>query len=432
MDNSNCGDDKQPMVNTPSSAVFVSKDELRTLLRQAGRAAVIGGSIRFSLRAALWLFSLLKKSGRKVDKEALLQIVRSSLRTALFCGSYVGTYKLFLFSLKRRFATATKGWNECLAGSVAALTLIIEEPGTRMLLGHYLLARAFQCIWNRKKAQGVLKINIPHGDAILFSLACAQIMYAYVVNPSILPESYYKFIRDTGPIPEVVLSNVRRFIQGKAIHVNDIQAYGAKYGQVISEKDCMKCLTLHPMQPNCFLNFVRVFFQTFSRVITVYLPVALIPSLVFYRQAWLKSPALRTLHVVKDTLQSSTFLSLFCSLYQFFVCFFHRVFRIPLSQQVLFALCGFACAFPSILVEKKRRRAELALYALPRAWESLYDLVCQHSPLSRVRYGEVLLFAAAMGIISKYHSYPNRKEIVHPMILSIFSTFRMAMDETQQ
>ena len=114
----------------------------------------------------------------------------------------------------------------------------------------------------------------------------------------------------------------------------------------------------------------------------------------------------------------------------------------------MFALCGFACAFPSILVEKKRRRAELALYALPRAWESkcntapytaiytldlgLYDLVCQHSPLSRVRYGEVLLFAAAMGIISKYHSYPNRKEIVHPMILSIFSTFRMAMDETQQ
>ena len=94
--------------------------------------------------------------------------------------------------------------------------------------------------------------------------------------------------------------------------MNDIQAYGAKYGQVISgnvclaslmvalfvssvsstdfyeEKDCMKCLTLHPMQPNCFLNFVRVFFQTFSRVITVYLPVALIPSLVFYRQAWLK------------------------------------------------------------------------------------------------------------------------------------------------
>lgn len=50
----------------------------------------------------------------------------------------------------------------------------------------------------------------PHGDTLLFAISSAQIMYAYVLRPNTLPPSYYRFIRETGPIPEFQLQQVRK------------------------------------------------------------------------------------------------------------------------------------------------------------------------------------------------------------------------------
>lgn len=43
--------------------------------------------------------------------------------------------------------------------------------------------------------------KIPHGDVILFSLACGQIMYAFMMRPDTLPHSYNAWIGQAAMIP---------------------------------------------------------------------------------------------------------------------------------------------------------------------------------------------------------------------------------------
>jgi len=62
----------------------------------------------------------------------------------------------------------------------------------------------------------------------------------------------------------------------------------------------------------------------------------------------------------------------------------------------------------SILIEKKSRRSELALYALPRGLDSLYTLLCERKWLASVPNGDVMLFCLSMsGIMYYYEKEPD-------------------------
>lgn len=68
--------------------------------------------------------------------------------------------------------------------------------GSADFVGH----RALQCGFNALESRGkfsFLPDTLRHGDALLFMLASAQVMYAYVLRPESIPESYYKFIVKT-------------------------------------------------------------------------------------------------------------------------------------------------------------------------------------------------------------------------------------------
>lgn len=56
----------------------------------------------------------------------------------------------------------------------------------------------------------------------------------------------------------------------------------------------------------------------------------------------------------------------------------------------------------AVWIEKKGRRAELALYVLPRAVESLYETLLRRRVLPRLPYWEVGLFSLCMGRLMYY------------------------------
>lgn len=60
----------------------------------------------------------------------------------------------------------------------------------------------------------------------------------------------------------------------------------------------------------------------------------------------------------------------------------------------------------AVLIEKKGRRSELALYVLPRAVESLYETLLRRRVLPRLPFWEVGLFALCMGRLM-YYRYPQ-------------------------
>ena len=56
------------------------------------------------------------------------------------------------------------------------------------------------------------------------------------------------------------------------------------------------------------------------------------------------------------------------------------------------------CSF-AILLEPASRRSEIAMYLVPRALESFWNLQVQSGRVKNLKYGEELVFALAMALL---------------------------------
>jgi hypothetical protein len=99
---------------------------------------------------------------------------------------------------------------------------------------------------------------------------------------------------------------------------------------------------------------------------------------------------------LKGTLRSCLFLSTYIGAFRYGLCYFKNA-RYKFDRwNVIFA--GFLSGF-GLLWEPTGRRTELALYFLPRFLEGAWAFSKKREWVKPVAYGEVMLFAIAMGII---------------------------------
>ena len=63
-----------------------------------------------------------------------------------------------------------------------------------------------------------------------------------------------------------------------------------------------------------------------------------------------------------------------------------------------FYLAGIIASF-SVLLESEGRRTELALYCLPRAADSLAQIMAKHKWLSHIPHSETALFCFSMAVV---------------------------------
>lgn len=74
---------------------------------------------------------------------------------------------------------------------MASLSLLADRPSARSATASQVFVRALQGVYHRLAKEG---LHIPHGDVILFGLACGQIMYSWVASPALLDKSYFAWI----------------------------------------------------------------------------------------------------------------------------------------------------------------------------------------------------------------------------------------------
>jgi len=263
--------------------------------------------------------------------------------------------------------------------------------------------------------------NWNHGDTLLFSLASAQIMYAYVMRPETLDTSYYRWILRTGPIAEVILKAVRACNRNKPIPVEAVTSYVKGINLKIpvdldGPVSIIPCSLLHPQQPYCSLQALDVFLSCFKKVLPLYATLTCLPMIGLNLTKFLKAPLAKLREFSLSTVRSTTFLSSFVAVYMGIICLHRKI--VNTDHRFIYWLAGFLCSL-SILIEKKSRRAELALYALPRGLDSLYTLLCDRKWLASLPYGDVLLFCLSMaGIMYYYEKEPNT---MSPFLRSILT-----------
>nr|AIN39849.1 hypothetical protein [Zoysia matrella] len=343
---------------------------------------------------------------KQLVSEKDLIVREEACRVGLLFGGFTGSYHALRCFL-RRFRRKETPYNAfgCGIGHTGS-----RYSSRRRTLSLYLLARLAQCAYNSAKSKNKFHFwgsHWRHGDALLFSLACAQVMYAFVMRPESLPKSYQEFILKTGPVAAPVYKAVRECCRGGPLDIIGLSAYlsNKKNSNLINltnNPSIIPCSMIHPDRPSCLAHNVNVVSSTFKKTFPLYFSLSFVPFVVLRLQKFLESPAATCWRALVGAVRSTTFLSAFVTLFQTAICL-HRKVAIK-DHKLVYWFAGLVSGL-SILLEKKVRRAELALYVLPRAGDSLWYILINRHLLPNIKNTEVALFCMCMGGIMYFLEY---------------------------
>mmetsp|Transcript_41435 Transcript_41435/g.81233 ORF Transcript_41435/g.81233 Transcript_41435/m.81233 type:complete len:508 (+) Transcript_41435:70-1593(+) len=400
---------------------------LRTFIRNFGIAFGIRAGFSVTLRA----FTLLRSNPRNFFNldhllgEKNLVVRTEAVRWGLFFGIMSGGFSMFHCICKKIFGEGDSR-SSLVAGALSSVCLLAHPPTRRRELSLYVFVRLLQCLYNESKRRYNFT-PLKHGDGLLFMVTSAQIMYAYVMRPETLPETYWNFIVRTGPIEKPVLSAVRNSIRGNSLDVDQMVTFLNKKGVPEAQEvmhnlgslpDLIPCSILHPLQQSCTKNTFGVLVSAFKKLFPLHMTVTFVPLLVVGLFRVLRRPWIYGTKGVLSAARSTLFLSSFCASYQGLVCMARNT-GMAKDSKFLFWISGFLSSL-SIFIERKSRRAELSLYALPRAGDSLFMILCDYQWMRSFRHGEFLLFGTALsGLMYFYHEHQHRT--MSPMVNGVFN-----------
>ncbi|XAR71841.1 hypothetical protein NMG60_11018277 [Bertholletia excelsa] len=369
---------------------------------------------------------------KQLVSEKDLIVREEACRIGLLFGGFTGSYHA-LRCLLRKLRKKETPFNAILAGSVAGLSIFaLDDPSRRRTLALYLLARVGQCAYNSAKSKNKFHLwgsHWGHGDALLFAIACAQVMYAFVMRPESLPKSYQDFIQKTGPVAKPVYKAVRDCCRGLPVDTASLSAYlfnKKDYNNIKLEEfpSIIPCSIIHPDTKSCLAHNANAASATFRKTFPLYFSLTFVPFVVLHLQKFMNAPIRTCWHAVKGAVRSTTFLSAFVGIFQAVICL-HR--KVALKDHKLVYWVAGGIAALSVLLEKKTRRSELALYVLPRAGDSLWYILVNRHFLPDVKNAEVALFCACMGGIMYYFEHepdtmaPFLRGLIHRFLASQIS-----------
>ncbi|KNC99600.1 uncharacterized protein SPPG_04988 [Spizellomyces punctatus DAOM BR117] len=381
------------------------------MLRVGIRAGLLGFSIRAGIGFLLRLVRVAKGKATLVDSIRRTLTSKELRLFAYFFASFGAVWKGVNDTLRLLRGVDDK-LNGFVAGACAGVSLAFEEKGRRVAIAQQFLVRGLQCVFSGLKARNLF--HLPNGDSLIFALASAQIMYAYSLHPSTIPKSFYKFILTTGPIPERVLQYVRMNNAGDALDVGDVVQTIQKHHATVQAVDevmrmgalpkAIPCTVLHPWTQACNLNSAWVFKKVFKKILPVYLTLTFVPMALLKLKEFIRQPVPLGRRALSNALRSSIFLSVFVSSYQWLICGQRNLIKLNFlsgDHKLAYWIIG-ALASLSIFIEDGKRRAELAMYVLPRGVDSLYRVLRHRDLVPKIKYFEIFMFSMGMGMIISF------------------------------
>ncbi|PLB39509.1 uncharacterized protein BDW47DRAFT_116570 [Aspergillus candidus] len=270
---------------------------------------------------------------------------------------------------------------------------------------------------SRRKAQGrwTSAESVAPGlvDAGLFAASSAIVMWAWFYVPERLPKSYEKWIGEVAKVDTRLIEALRRARRGIFVYGKDtgqgslLRPMCKEYGWPLtwgepSETIPIPCQMVHmSCGPSCEWHAISRFARTFKFACATYIPLQMA-----VRARSMKSMA-AVRRAITEALRSSGFLAAFVSLFYYSVC----LARTRLGPKIFSSknvtpqmwdsgLCvGAGCMMCgwSILVEKARKRQEMALFVAPRAAATVlprvYDKKYQNRERMAFALSAAMLFA---------------------------------------
>lgn len=317
---------------------------------------------------------------------------------------------------------------------------MFETRPNRVAVGQQMFVRGLQGSYNAFTSKRGIKV--PHGDVLVFTLCCGQILYGFLLRPDTLPHSYNKWIETASITPPGALRVNRDLIRDGRFNLADLESVLRRNDVTPHNRTVMldilknatssnpsfpsrfgPCEVIHPMIDSCLtLPFPR-FMAVFKWMLPVYGALHFIPTILLKWNAFIRDPKYMLLRAGWGTARSSAFLGVFVVIYQVYFCFKHWAYTLISSRDPLpvprwlvnvliskpsFWVGGFLAGL-SLFVEEKRRRSELAMYVLPKGLQSAWVMARGKGLVFGTgKFGEPLLTAIGMGMVmSIYQNDPQ-------------------------
>lgn len=265
-------------------------------------------------------------------------------------------------------------------------------------------------------------------DGDVFFLCCnsAMIFHSWIMNPDLLPKAYVRFLSLHGgkrtihyrAMAELIgrHEEVARSGAGVALRTFD--------GTPLAGRPMRKAAQFaHPGQGTLW-HAVQFVPGGIRRALPIYVPVYVVPAVLLYRSRLLRPRTLAALlpKLGVSIFRSSLFLALYCAGAWLFVDGFQDLQGHATGPGL--AAGGFLSGL-SLLVEKKSRRMELAVYTGSRAFEAAALKIYRTGlvpPALVPRRPDVVLFSAACAFV--LHCYSDhrgaRRDAFRKQYLSLF------------
>ncbi|KAF9906119.1 hypothetical protein EC991_000915 [Linnemannia zychae] len=268
-----------------------------------------------------------------------------------------------------------------------------------------------------------------YGAVAVFVLACTEIMFSWLYEPQRLPGPYAFWITKMARMDKRLLETLRGVrtgeIQFKQMNPPHVQnptnglfsdhALAPNFGD-FALRSRLPCEVVHQgITKSCEVHTGYRWIQGFMVSTGIYLPVHLLPALLSPKAFFTKlqdNPIATLSSTLMATARSSAFLATYIALIWYGICTWRskvmpitmrltgRRYTSNVVDHIWGPLLGsFMCGF-SVLVEKPHRRAEMALYVLPRAIYSMWSRVMSGRLSRKVEMsGEVIMYAISMSVL---------------------------------
>ncbi|KAG0051187.1 hypothetical protein BGZ83_004008 [Gryganskiella cystojenkinii] len=406
-------------------------DTFEGVLKHAVLGAVRSGSVSYGMKAivnlCLGMIKLMKgrSSFASIFKDAFMG--QDAIRMGTFFGLFSFLWKFVNNGLKLYRGTDDRV-NGAIAGAIAGLALFVESPERRVTFAQQMFVRSMQGVYNAGKYRG--QFSFRHGDAVLFALGSAQVMYAFLMHPDTIPKEFFGFMSKTCRITAEMLAFNRSIVRGFPVDLAAIRTMVDKYqptartlevvATMSEHAHVLPCATVHPGKDSCSMNNLELFVSVIKTIFPVYATLNFVPLMVLRTKRLLKDPVNVASKTSFNTLRSSVFLAVYVTLYQVQICGHRGLLNmgVPIgNSKYLYWLFGLTCAGSAIMIEQEQRRAELAMYVAPKAAESLYKILYRKHWVKGVKHWEVMTFSFAMSLIMSF--YQREEQVLSPFVTKI-------------
>ena len=383
-------------------------------LYRACRRFAKGLTLGFAGKSGFALLALLVKSGFNVRRIAAYPYVASALAGepvayGLFLGSLLAGLQACTDTLGPSAFPHSAIANTALSASVASASLYFLPQSHRASVCLFFAVRALEvaCRWlGRRYADALPAVLREQVGTVVFCLGSAEICWAALYHTHALEPSYMAFLNahsgmavhaqlplaahvhhaynaQQPPFP-TALRSFNALRQAKALPPLEMSA------------PFLHCQILHPGL-GCASSVLTFFVAAFRRALPVYVPVYVIPLLLFRVRRLLSAPLSVLPRLALSIGRSSLFLSLYCSTGWAWMCLFRHL-GAEHGRQSHALLSGLLTGL-CVLVEKRERRMELGLYVLSHALHAAWSLAVDFRLLNDHPALLYALLAAALTVL---------------------------------